>query len=109
MKLATGRSPVGVAFDPCTGRLFVANADDGSISVIRCPIPVANRSGDLERIPTLARGRLIIPAPHSGQLLDITGRVVLALRSGLNDVSRLSPGVYFVREAQAVRKVVITR
>ena len=48
-------------------------------------------------------------------LLDIGGRRVLALKPGANDVSRLSPGVYFVREAQAqaqaqaVRKVVITK
>ena len=46
-------------------------------------------------------------------LLDITGRPVLALHPGENDVSRLAPGVYFMCEAQAqaqaVRKVVIAR
>jgi hypothetical protein len=50
-------------------------------------------------------------------LLDATGRKVMDLHSGANDVRALSPGVYFVREAQAqaqaqaqaVRKVVITR
>ena len=49
-------------------------------------------------------------------LLDATGRKVLNLKSGANDVSHLSPGIYFVREAQAaspplqtVRKVVIAR
>ncbi len=44
-------------------------------------------------------------------LLDITGRKVLDLRPGSNDVQHLVPGVYFVREAQAqaVRKVVVTR
>jgi len=53
-----------------------------------------------------------VPRPS---LLDISGRTVMDLRSGTNDVSRLSPGVYFVREAQAqaqaqaVRKVIITR
>ena len=47
-------------------------------------------------------------------LLDATGRRVAELRPGTNDVSRLAPGVYFVRSAaggerSAVRKVVIER
>jgi len=48
-------------------------------------------------------------------LLDAAGRKALELRPGANDVSGLAPGVYFVREAQAqaqaqaVRKVIITR
>ena len=42
-------------------------------------------------------------------LLDATGRRVLTLKPGPNDVSRLSPGVYFVRERSAARKVVIQR
>jgi hypothetical protein len=48
-------------------------------------------------------------------LLDISGRKVLDLRPGLNDVSRLAPGVCFVRERlaasgerSAVHKVVLT-
>jgi len=52
------------------------------------------------------------------ELLDISGRKVLDLQPGPNDVSRLAPGVYFVRERSAargrrsavsVRKVVVTR
>ena len=47
-------------------------------------------------------------------LLDLTGRKVLDLKPGANDVSRLSPGVYFVRavsrepSAVSCQKVVIT-
>jgi hypothetical protein len=45
-------------------------------------------------------------------LLNVTGRKVLDLKSGANDVRALAPGVYFVREAQAqaqaVRKIVLT-
>jgi hypothetical protein len=71
--------------------------------------------------PTIIRGVLVLPAsprlrvPPSTALLDISGREVMSLRPGANDVSRLSPGVYFVGEAQAqaqaqaVRKVVVTR
>jgi hypothetical protein len=51
-------------------------------------------------------------------LLDISGRKVLGLRPGANDVGALAPGVYFVRqqgsttqgfEDSSVGKVVITR
>jgi len=49
--------------------------------------------------------------------LDISGRSVLDLRPGANDVWALAPGVYFVREVpqaaghqpHAVRKVVVAR
>jgi hypothetical protein len=65
---------------------------------------------------TVVRGLLRLSEAR-GELLDISGRSVLALHSGANDVSRLSPGVYFVRSkpsavsgrpsAVFVRKVVI--
>jgi hypothetical protein len=55
-----------------------------------------------------------VPRPS---LLDAAGRKVMDLKPGANDVSGLSPGVYFVRDVpqasshkrQAVRKVVLTR
>jgi hypothetical protein len=47
-----------------------------------------------------------------GFVLDLSGRNVLTLHPGTNDVRALAPGVYFVREAQAqaqaVRKIVLT-
>jgi hypothetical protein len=52
----------------------------------------------------------------SSELLDISGRKVLDLSPGPNDVRALAPGIYFVREtsgmgrtASSVRKVVLTR
>jgi hypothetical protein len=45
-------------------------------------------------------------------LLDISGRKVMNLEPGANDVSRLAPGVYFIRDVETglgVRKVVIAR
>jgi hypothetical protein len=72
--------------------------------------------------PTVVRGVLwLTPAtshkPQAASLLDAAGRKVAELHAGANDVSRLSPGVYFVREEpqasslmpQAVRKVVVCR
>jgi hypothetical protein len=69
--------------------------------------------------PTIVRGVLFLPdspglrVSASPCLLDASGRKVTALRPGPNDVSALSPGVYFVRERQAqalaTRKVVLAR
>jgi DNA-binding beta-propeller fold protein YncE len=78
--------------------------------------------------PTIVRGVLLFEARGErrdargemrearGELLDISGRRVLDLKPGANDVSGLSPGVYFVREPSAVSrepsavtKVVLTR
>jgi aminopeptidase N len=69
---------------------------------------------------SIVRGVLFLDAGHNpipfGELglcpkpvlLDISGRKVLALVPGPNDVSDLAPGVYFVRtEPSAVRKVVV--
>jgi hypothetical protein len=43
-------------------------------------------------------------------LLDATGRTVLMLHEGANDVSRLAPGVYFVMtEGDRPQRVVIVR
>jgi len=70
---------------------------------------------------TIVRGVLLLDAADSRQntgdradLLDIAGRKVLDLRPGLNDVSRLAPGVYFVQgtaspERPAVTKIVVTK
>jgi|GEM_PF-5795162 len=68
---------------------------------------------------TVVHGALFLgDCPRTGTvprtvLIDISGRKVLDLHAGANDVSHLSPGVYFVRraqaQAQAVRKVVIQR
>jgi len=74
---------------------------------------------------TVVRGILFLPKTGTvpsrtvptfcPSLLDIGGRKVFDLKPGANDVSRLSPGVYFMREeqaqthAQAVRKIVIAK
>jgi photosystem II stability/assembly factor-like uncharacterized protein len=73
--------------------------------------------------PTVVRGMLVFEQVNddgrmaTGTLLDISGRKVLDLAPGANDVRHLSPGVYFVRsepsavsgQPAAVRKVVVTR
>jgi hypothetical protein len=87
-------------------------------------VGVKEVAGDELRVtnvwPTIVRGELYMQAcgirhtAYGAELLDAIGRKVLDLHSGANDVSRLAPGVYFVREAQAqaqaqaIRKVVLT-
>jgi len=67
---------------------------------------------------SIVRGVLLLPeisnhGSWASSLLDVSGRKVLNLHPGANDVRAQVPGVYFVREAQApaqaVRKVIITR
>ena len=53
-------------------------------------------------LPTIVRTVLFLPATGnqrttSGELLDVSGRRVLYLRAGANDVSGLAPGVYAAR------------
>jgi hypothetical protein len=111
-----------------SGRTLGLRFDDGS--VVRFTVGGGGGTGDYwnpvelkkKELPTVVRGELRMPNAVGGQrsavsgLLDASGRKVLALHPGANDVSRLAPGVYFVREplkpklqAQAVRKVVLTR
>jgi hypothetical protein len=70
---------------------------------------------------TVVRGVLVLGAVDSRQntgyrveLLDVSGRKVLDLHPGPNDVRSLSPGAYFVRlgpnrKDTRLTKVVVTR
>jgi len=75
-------------------------------------------------LATVVRGVLLLPVAVGGErlvasalLLDISGRKVLTLRPGANDVRALAPGVYFVKEEapapdfrpQPITKIVIAR
>ena len=92
--------------------------------------------GTMKRQPTIVRGVLFLQEPaENGDspperlrptrrgtvpifravLLNATGRKVMDLSEGANDVRALAPGVYFVRgaqaqaQAQAVGKVILTK
>jgi len=58
---------------------------------------------------TVVRGVLFLPEassykPQAASLLDISGRKVVELQPGANDVSYLPAGVYFVRKRSAVSR-----
>ncbi|UCG43940.1 MAG: hypothetical protein JSU73_04835 [candidate division WOR-3 bacterium] len=65
-------------------------------------------------VRSLVRHVLSLPGRMRAELLDISGRRVMDLEPGQNDVRHLAPGVYFLRSAEsgrrmAVRKIVIQR
>jgi YVTN family beta-propeller protein len=137
--IEVGAKPIAFACSPAQNRVYVANHDGSSISVLRDSSSFVGmeesfkpQAPSRKPMPTIIRGVLFLPRAENGDspsersargtvpifraaLLDVSGRNVMNLLPGVNDVSKLSPGVYFVREAQAqapaqaVRKVVITR
>jgi hypothetical protein len=66
--------------------------------------------------PSVAKSVLNLAGRDEAAMFDASGRRVLRLKSGANDVRGLAPGVYFVHEGpqaashrpQAVHKVVLT-
>jgi hypothetical protein len=113
--------------DPERDRLYAFSRWSDVISVIRDNPPgvaEGRTTLDAARITpeaTIVRGVLNLPSSPTPRpsplLLDVSGRRVLDLKSGDNDVSRLAPGVYFVRQPRSSgqaaewssEKVVITR
>jgi hypothetical protein len=111
------------------GELWFATNNPAAIAEEPMQPSISSRSS-----PTVVRGELVLggngdspseredarysphfPAMSRAALLDISGREVMDLKPGANDVRALASGVYFVREAQAqaqtqaVRKVLVTR
>ncbi len=127
-RIPVGLTPHAIAWNPNENRTYVINSWSGSISVLkdsfssgigaRTVLPAKSKP-----LATVIRSVLTLPEAVSGkrsagsaQLLDISGRKVLTLHPGANDVRSLAPGVYFIRERlavggerSAVYKVVIAR
>jgi subtilisin family serine protease len=106
---------------------FGAGRIDCSLAVAFTPLPTVALeeqprpvTSPATSLPAIICGILFVPqhptanTSHPVALLDITGCKVLDLHPGPNDVSRLTPGVYFVRSAingqrSATTKVILTR
>jgi len=119
--------PSALAWAPAVRRLYAAEDHASRVSVFRDSlVPGIEEGRDtpsaLRQTPeaTIAKG--VLRLEHSKQntenraeLMDAAGRVVMRLARGENDVRRLSPGVYFVRETAAsggrssVERVVVVR
>jgi YVTN family beta-propeller protein len=126
--IAVGEEPCAFAWNSAQNRVYVANWLGSSISVLRdsgggvedSPTPQAVRP---KPTATVVRGALFlfsasgVEREASGVLLDISGRKVLNLKLGANDVRPLAPGVYLVRRPKTedgrppadISKVVVTR
>jgi YVTN family beta-propeller protein len=119
-------APYAIVWNEAHNRVYVANMLGSSISVLRDSAggvaeTMNGERGMMSVEPTIVRGVLFLPkmgAVTSGtvpifgpSLLDISGRTVLDLRPGANDVRALPAGVYFVRQTAGSRtaKVVIQR
>jgi len=62
--------------------------------------------------PAVVRGVLFLPVPLFALhplLLDLSGREVMSLRPGPNEVSHLAPGVYFLRGGADALPVTVVR
>jgi YVTN family beta-propeller protein len=127
-----GRVPAGskpaLAHVASNGIVYVANAGSGDITAFPDTIFVGleeaqpvDRPRDELRATVVSRN-LLIPATPLGStitcaLLDVVGRLVTDLHPGINDISGLSPGVYFLKErradcngiSQRIGKVVVAR
>jgi hypothetical protein len=92
--------------DPATGVLLARRQPVGIQEHQQCPLARSE--------PTILRDVLFLPKAsnpraQAASLLDISGRNVLDLKPGANDVRALAPGVYFVEEGLGrTRKVVLT-
>jgi YVTN family beta-propeller protein len=115
-----GVSPGAVAWAPQHRRMYIADRDGHAVVVLGdsavTGLAGEPATGSARAFATVVRGVLFLPeaSSHKPQaanwLLDIAGREVLDLHPGANDVRRLPPGVYFVRERSAsIRKVIVTR
>jgi YVTN family beta-propeller protein len=124
--IQVGQAPVALAWDPDHSRIFVANLNSSSISALRDSMPGIeeglSRVTNSKPAPAVVRGLLFLPQAlgpklQAARLLDASGRKVLDLKAGANDVSGLSTGVYFVQEKpqasshkpRGFRKIVIAR
>lgn len=110
-----GSYPAGIASAPGWPCVYVAGYDDSYLSVIRKASGPAEMQvqAAADAQATVVQGRL----DWTGTLAvmyDMGGRRVADVHRGGNDVSRLKPGVYFVRQngvrrGTYARKVVVTR
>jgi DNA-binding beta-propeller fold protein YncE len=106
------RDPVAIASSPEQHRIYVGckdmilaypDAPPGVEETTNAEVLATNRG------PTVVHGVLFLPGdrgPGTGDraaLMDVSGRKVMDIRPGANDVRALAPGVYFVREETGAR------
>ncbi len=134
--LEAGDTPGDITWVPQHRRMYVVDAAGQAILVLRdtslAGINGVSSFSQSRPTPTIVRGVLMMgdrgqKIGYRAELLDISGRKVLDLKPGANDVRGTAPGVYFVvtpsplssppegervgvrRHSASVTKVVVTR
>jgi YVTN family beta-propeller protein len=112
-RIAVGDGPLHAAQSPAQRRVFVTDSYSNTVSVIRdtTTAAVADEPGhERKGLPAVVRATLRLSGA-SGEILDVAGRRVLELQIGDDDMSRVRPGVYFVRQddGSATAKILVAR
>jgi len=113
--IAVGDYPSALAWNPAHSWMYVACG--AGITVLRDTLLVGMEEGQPQASShkleaTVVRGVLQLgvdsrqDTEYSAELLDVSGRKVLRLKTGANDVTGLSSGVYFVTEVGVGREQV---
>jgi hypothetical protein len=103
--------PMGVASARGWPRVYVADYDESYLAVVRTDTgPQVRAVPDVQA--TVVRGSMVWTGTLAA-MYDRSGRRVADVHRGRNDVSRLQPGVYFVRQSGVprgtyARKVIVT-
>jgi len=98
-----GTSPQAICWNRTNSRVYIVDAMDDAVYVIRDTSVGIGESGLATLCPRRASaciisGTLSWTGGRPANLVDLCGRVIAELRPGSNDLSRLSPGVYVARE-----------
>ena len=105
----------GIVCNPVDRKIYVSVYWDSAIYVFKDSLQgIAEEQITLQvsqsSVPTFISNLLLLPESGMGEnqkavLMDVTGRRVLDLKPGANDVRSLAPGVYFIRNQARNSKV----
>jgi DNA-binding beta-propeller fold protein YncE len=99
--VSVGRRPQALTWNPAYRRLYVANYDNATVSIIRDTLlgleDASPEVGNKPSMAIVAGSTLLLRGTGSAVLIDVSGRVVANLKLGSNDVGHLRRGIYFVR------------
>ena len=110
-------TPCDLQLDPLRHRVFALGCDSNAqnLYVFKDVMPGVEEKKTETAMPgepTLFRNTLYLNRENRALLFDASGRIVLKLKPGANDVHHIAPGVYFIRNQAGglkVNKVLITR
>lgn len=112
------RAPLDIQLDPVRERIFAIGASPTAVHVLRdLPYGVEDATPASVRMsyggPGIVRANLRLDAgacsTGPAMLFNATGRKVMELEPGPNDIRHIAPGAHFLRQAAGVARVVIVR